>query len=214
MEDSNFFIKITNGSNYDISDEQLALCAKNGDKKALNLIIDKYKSMVNAISSKYFIVGAEKEDIIQEGMIGLFKAVKSFKDDKQASFKSFADLCIKRQLITAIKTSTRQKNIPLNSYLSLNKNAYEDEGETELINVLNIASTEDPLEEIASREAVEKIETEMNNMLSGFEKDVLDKYLKGYSYNQIAEKLDTHVKSVDNAIQRIKKKVSKLDNNN
>jgi len=210
MKNSNFFIKITDNKE-NISDEQLVLLAKNGDQNALNSIIDKYKSMVSAIASKYFIIGAEKEDIIQEGMIGLFKAVKSFQDDKQASFKSFADLCIKRQLITAIKTSTRQKHIPLNSYLSLNKNAYEEEGETELINVLDLSYAEDPLEEVANKEAVEKMESKMNSILSSFEKNVLDKYLKGYSYNQIAQKLETHVKSVDNAIQRIKKKVSKIE---
>lgn len=207
---SNFYIKITD--NYaDMTDEQLAQTAQNGDNKALNHIIEKYKNLVYSIANKYFMIGAEKEDIIQEGMIGLFKAVKNFESNKQASFKSFADLCIKRQLITAIKTSKRQKHIPLNSYLSLNKNAYEEEGETELINVLNVACIEDPLDTITNKETLENMEIKMQNILSGFEKDVLDKYMKGYSYNQIAERLNTHVKSVDNAIQRIKKKVSKID---
>lgn len=207
---SNFFIKITDDFN-DMKDEQIVIEAKKGNVDALNYIIEKYKNMVVSISSKYFIIGAEKEDIIQEGMIGLFKSIRNFEDGKQSSFKSFADLCIKRQLITAIKTSTRQKHIPLNSYLSLNKNAYETEGDLELIDVLNAEVIEDPLDTITNKESVENIENQMQNILSEFEKNVLDKYLKGYSYNQIAQKLDTHVKSVDNAIQRIKKKVSKIE---
>lgn len=206
----NFFIKITNDFN-DMKDEQIVIEAKKGNVDALNYIIEKYKNMVASISSKYFIIGAEKEDIIQEGMIGLFKSIRNFEEGKQSSFKSFADLCIKRQLITAIKTSTRQKHIPLNSYLSLNKNAYETEGDLELIDVLNAEVIEDPLDTITNKESVENIENQMQNILSEFEKNVLDKYLKGYSYNQIAQKLDTHVKSVDNAIQRIKKKVSKIE---
>lgn len=207
---SNFFIKITDDFN-DMKDEQIVIEAKKGNVGALNYIIEKYKNMVVSISSKYFIIGAEKEDIIQEGMIGLFKSIRNFEDGKQSSFKSFADLCIKRQLITAIKTSTRQKHIPLNSYLSLNKNAYETEGDLELIDILNAEVIEDPLDTITNKESVENIENQMQNILSEFEKNVLDKYLKGYSYNQIAQKLDTHVKSVDNAIQRIKKKVSKIE---
>lgn len=208
--ESNFFIKITDDFD-NLQDEQIIEEVRKGNNKALDYIIEKYKNMVCAISTRYFIIGAEKEDIIQEGMIGLYKAIKNFEQGKQSSFKSFADLCIKRQLITAIKTSTRQKHIPLNSYLSLNKNAYETDGDTELINVLNAEYVEDPLDTITSKETLENMEMQMQSVLSDFERDVLDNYLKGYSYNQIANKLDTHVKSIDNAIQRIKKKVSKIE---
>ena len=157
------------------------------------------------------MIGAEKEDIMQEGMIGLFKAIKSYKPDKQNSFKSFANICIERQLITAIKTSNRQKHMPLNSYLSLNTAAYDnnEEDSVELIDTFNSQTTEDPLETIMKQEYYEEVENAVNKNLSKFEKQVLDRFMKGESYVKIAEKLDSPVKSVDNAIQRIRKKAIK-----
>ena len=162
------------------------------------------------LKSKYFIVGAEKDDTVQEGMIGLFKAIKSFDPKKQNSFKSFANICIERQLITAIKSSNRQKHMPLNSYLSLNTAAYDNEEDSvELIETFNNKTVEDPLETIMKQEYLTEVEDAVNKNLSKFEKQVLDRFLKGESYVKIAKNLDSPVKSVDNAIQRIRKKALK-----
>lgn len=187
-----------------------------GDDEALTYILEKYKDLVNAKVGKYFIIGAEREDTIQEGMIGLFKAIKCFDPDKQNSFKSFANICIERQLITAIKTSNRQKHMPLNSYLSLNTSAYEnnDDDSIELLETFNSNTIEDPLETIMKQEEYTEVEKAVNKNLSNFERQVLTRFLNGESYNKIAEKLETPVKSVDNAIQRIRKKAIKNMLNN
>ena len=194
-----------------MTDEQIVLEVQKGDKQALSYLMNKYKELVNIKVSKYFMVGAERDDIVQEGLIGLFKAIKMFKKDKNNSFKSFANMCIERQLITAIKSSTRQKHMPLNSYLSLNASAYDNEEENgiELINTLDNKMVEDPLETVMKKEYYKQIETSIEKSLSTFEKQVLDGYVKGYSYVTIAKKLDSPVKSVDNAIQRIRKKAIK-----
>ena len=191
------------------SDEELIELVKNGDEMALEYLINKYKDIVNMKVSKYFIIGAEKEDIVQEGMIGLYKAIKSFNADKQNSFKSFANLCIERQLITAIKTSNRQKHIPLNSSVSLNNTVFNDEEDTSLIEIFNANVIEDPLDTITKKEYYKSVENKIDRELSKFEKQVLYRYAKGESYVTIAEKLDIQVKAVDNAIQRIRKKAMK-----
>lgn len=200
-------------NNYNnMSDEELLEAIKKDDKKALDFLICKYKDLVNSKVNKYFIIGAEKEDIIQEGLIGLYKAIKDYKPDKQNSFKSFANLCIERQLITAIKSSNRQKHMPLNSYLSLNMNAYENEdgnNDTEIMEVLDTNVVEDPLDTITKKEYMTNVENVIDTSLSDFEKKVLNRYIQGESYVKIAEKLDAPVKSVDNAIQRIRKKTAK-----
>ena len=185
---------------------------KNGNNEALETLINKYKELVNMKVGKYFIIGAEKEDIYQEGMIGLYKAIKSFDVEKQNSFKTFANLCIERQLITAIKSSNRQKHMPLNSYLSLNGAAYDDENDTSLLEIFNSHTVEDPLETLTKKEYFKSVEDKIEENLSEFEKQVLDRYMQGESYVQIAEKLDTPVKSIDNAIQRIRKKAIKSIN--
>ena len=199
-----------------MQDEEIIAKIHNGDTEALDYLIYKYRALVKSKLSKYFIIGAEEEDITQEGLIGLYKAIKDYKGDKQSSFKSFANLCIERQLITAIKSSNRQKHIPLNSYLSLNMNAYtndDDNSETEIINVLNSNIVEDPLETITKKEYYNSVETAIDTSLSDFEKKVLSRYIHGDSYVKIAESLDTPVKSIDNAIQRIRKKtVKKIGN--
>ena len=214
MSGNVFFSK---GINYEkMSDEELIKLAKNEDKLALESLIERYKETVNMKVSKYYINGAEKEDLIQEGLIGLFKAVKSYSDEKDNSFKSFANMCIERQLITAIKGSNRQKHLPLNSYVSLNNSNYEnEEGEIEspLIDILDINTIEDPLDTITKNEYIEDVEKTINKSLSSFEKQVLNKYIEGQSYVQIAESLNSPVKSIDNAIQRIRKKTAKnIDN--
>lgn len=192
-----------------MSDELIIQKIKSGDNQALEFLIDKYKELVNMKVSKYFMVGAEREDIIQEGLIGLFKAVKSYKDDKQNSFKSFANMCIERQLITAIKSSNRQKHMPLNGYLSLNSSSYEQEDDKSLLEKFQGNQVEDPLDMITRKEYYENVEKSINKNLSNFEKQVLQYYIQGKSYVQIAEKLETPVKSIDNAIQRIRKKAIK-----
>ena len=209
MQKENVFFSVDKFN--EMTDEQIVLEVQNGDKQALTYLMNKYKELVNIKVSKYFIVGAERDDIVQEGLIGLFKAIKMFKKDKNNSFKSFANMCIERQLITAIKSSTRQKHMPLNSYLSLNASAYDNEEENgiELINTLDNKMVEDPLETLMKKEYFEYIENSIQKNLSTFEKQVLDGYVKGYSYVTIAKKLDSPLKSIDNAIQRIRKKAIK-----
>ena len=195
-----------------MSDEELINSIRADDKKALEFLICKYKDLVNSKVNKYFIIGAEKEDIVQEGLIGLYKAIKDYKPDKQNSFKSFANLCIERQLITAIKSSNRQKHMPLNSYLSLNMTAFENEdgnNDTQIVDVLENTVIEDPLDTITKKEYFSSVENVIDSSLSDFEKKVLNRYVQGESYVKIAERLDAPVKSVDNAIQRIRKKTAK-----
>ena len=194
-----------------LTDEQIISEIKNGDEEALSYILEKYKDLVNVKVSKYFIIGAEKEDTVQEGMIGLFKAIKNYNAEKQNSFKSFANNWIERHLITAKKTSNRQKHQPLNSYLSLNTAAYEnnDDDSVELLETFNSKTIEDPLETIMKQEQYNEVETAVNKNLSKFEQKVLSRFLNGESYTVIAKKLNTPVKSIDNAIQRIRKKATK-----
>lgn len=182
---------------------------RNGDSTELNELIQRYQSFVYKKSTPYFLAGAEKEDIVQEGMIGLYKAIKGYDLEKDITFKYFADLCIKRQIITAIKTYSRQKHSPLNSYLSLNKTSADDEDDREVIEKLDLEIVPDPLEKITIKETYKRIEEKMSKLLSPFEQQVYYSYLSGYSYAQIAKNLGSHSKAVDNAIQRIKKKVDK-----
>lgn len=193
-------------------DEKVIEVIQAGDNTALNYMMNKYNDLVNMKASKFFIVGAEKDDIIQEGLIGLYKATKSFDVEKQNSFKTFANLCIERQLITAIKTSNRQKNIPLNSAFSLNQSAYEENDDTQVMEILETKTVEDPLETITKKEYYSSIEKQIDESLSDFERQVLHYYKQGKSYVAIAEKLGSKVKSVDTAIQRIRKKANKIKN--
>ena len=158
------------------------------------------------------MIGADKEDIYQEGMIGFYKAIRDFKPDKFTSFKAFAEICVTRQIITAIKTATRQKHIPLNTYVSLNKPIYEDESDRTLIDVLSSIAISDPEELIISQEQLKFIEEEIAKVLSELELEVLTSYLDGKSYQEIASDLDRHEKSIDNALQRVKKKKEKCLN--
>ena len=206
---SNSNIYSLNGKYINIEDEKLIEMIKAGDQKALNFLLDKYNNMVNMKVNKYFIIGAEREDIVQEGLIGLYKAIKNFNGEKQNSFKTFANLCIERQLITAIKSSNRQKHMPLNSYLSLNNSAYEENEDTELLEVFDTDIIEDPLDTIMRKEYYKSVENEIDKNLSDFEKQVLNRYTNGESYIEIATRLNMPVKSIDNAIQRIRKKATK-----
>jgi RNA polymerase sporulation-specific sigma factor len=191
------------------TDNELVASAKKGNEEALECLFNKYKDLVNMKVSKYFIIGAEREDIVQEGLIGLYKAIKNYEDNKQNSFKTFANLCIERQLITAIKTSNRQKHMPLNSSLSLNTPVYENDEDASLMEIFNSKIAEDPLDTITKKEYYKIVGNKIDENLSEFEKKVLTRFAAGESYVKIAEKLDSPVKSIDNAIQRIRKKASK-----
>ena len=198
------------GSKYEaLTDEEIIERIKSGDNNAQNYLLEKYSDLVNIKANKFFLIGAEDDDMFQEGMIGLYKAIKSFDLEKQNSFKTFANLCIERQLITAIKTSNRQKHIPLNSSFSLNLSAYDENDDTSVLEILDTKTVEDPLDTITKKEYYEFIESRIDKNLSTFEKQVLNRYVEGESYVDIANKLDTPVKSVDNAIQRIRKKATK-----
>ena len=211
MANNNVFF--SKGIDYiNMTDEQLIKLEKKHDEVATDVLIERYRDIVNAKVSKYYIAGAEKDDIIQEGLIGLFKAIKNFDETKQKSFKSFANLCVERQIITAIKGSNRQKHIPLNSYVSLTDNSYENsEGdeESQLLDVISSNETEDPLETVTKNEYYDDVKTTINKSLSNFEKEVLNRYIEGESYIQIAKSLNSPVKSIDNAIQRIRRKTAK-----
>ena len=190
-------------------DDNMVFRAKAGDEKSLNHILRKYRNFVRSKAKPFFIVGADKEDILQEGMIGLFKAIRDYDEEKTVSFRAFAELCVTRQIITAVKTATRQKHIPLNSYISLNKPMSEEDPDKTLMDMMKNSHISDPEQLIISKEEMKLIEEKTKEMLSEFETRVLSLYLKGYSYNEISEKLCKHPKSVDNALQRIKRKFEK-----
>ena len=196
-----------------MTDEEIVLLCHEGDNLAEEYLLDKYKNFVRGRARSYFLIGADHEDIVQEGMIGLYKAIRDFRPDRLSSFHAFAELCITRQIITAIKTATRQKHIPLNSYISLNKPLYEDESDRTLMDVIMEGRVSNPEEIIINREDLVNINDRIKEVLSGLEQEVLKAYLDGRSYQEIAENLGRHVKSIDNALQRVKRKLEKyLDN--
>jgi len=190
-----------------LSDDELIKIIRDGDSRAQEVLIKRYKNFVLAKSRSYFLVGAGREDIVQEGMIGLYKAVRDYKIDRLASFRAFAELCITRQIITAIKAATRQKHQPLNSYVSLNKPIYDEESDRTLLDILKGTKLNNPEELFVSKETYDLIENQISEMLSTLEFNVLQEYLNGKSYQDIADTLDKHVKSVDNALQRVKRKM-------
>ncbi len=197
-----------------LTDEEIVLAFKDGHNSiALDYLINKYRNFVRAKARSYFLIGADREDIIQEGMIGLYKAIRDFRNDKLSSFRAFAELCVTRQIITAIKTATRQKHIPLNSYISLNKPIYDEDSDRTLLDVLSGAKVSDPEELVISREEFVDIEAKMEEILSDLEWKVLMSYLDGQSYQEIAVDLHRHVKSIDNALQRVKRKLERYMDN-
>ena len=190
-----------------LSDEELLSLHRAGDARAEDTLYARYKQIVRSKARTYFLIGADREDIIQEGMIGLYKAVVDYQFDKNASFRSFAELCITRQIISAIKAATRKKHVPLNTYISFNRPAYESENERPLIDVLTSTRISDPEEVLIGRENYAAVADSIEHSLSRLERDTLGLYLYGYSYQQIADHLQVTSKSVDNAIQRVKKKL-------
>jgi len=198
-----------------MSDDELIEHIHQGDCEAQEVLIKRYKNFVLAKSRSYFLVGADREDIVQEGMIGLYKAIRDYRIERLASFRAFAELCITRQIITAIKAATRQKHQPLNSYISLNKPIYDEESDRTLLDVLKSGKLSNPEQLFIGKETYQLIEGEINEMLSDLEYDVLQEYLEGKSYQDIADSIDKHVKSVDNALQRVKRKLEDfLEKNN
>jgi RNA polymerase sporulation-specific sigma factor len=193
----------------DMPDESLAELARD-DGDALEYLLNKYKNFVRAKARSYFLIGADREDIVQEGMIGLYKAIRDFRQTRLTTFRAFAELCITRQIITAIKTATRQKHKPLNSYVSLNKPMFDEESDRTLIDIVASGKISNPEEIIIGREDFSIIESKMGKMLSPLEMQVLRKYIEGKSYFEVAEDLNRSVKSVDNALQRVKNKLEKL----
>lgn len=191
----------------DMEDEDIVGAAKAGNPLALEYLINKYKNLVRTKARAYFLIGADRDDIIQEGMIGLYKAIRDYDKDKLTPFKSFAEVCITRQIITAIKSATRQKHIPLNSYISLNKPMFEEESERTLLDIIEGGNITDPMEVFIGRESVDTMEAMMKEVLSDLEFGVLKSYIEGKSYQEIAKELNRDIKSIDNALQRVKKKL-------
>jgi RNA polymerase sporulation-specific sigma factor len=191
------------------TDEEVVKLAKTGDEFATEYLINKYKNFVRVKAKSYFLVGADREDIIQEGMIGLYKAIRDFRADKLSSFRAFAELCITRQIITAIKTATRQKHIPLNSYISLNKPIYDEDSDRTMLDILSGTKITDPEEVFISHELSDDLREKIQENLSELESKVLLSYLEGKSYQEMAKELNRHVKSIDNALQRVKRKIEK-----
>lgn len=192
-----------------LTDEQIVRRVQNGDMDAQDFLLNKYKNFVRAKARSYFLVGADREDIIQEGMIGLYKAIRDFDPERLSSFHAFAELCVTRQIITAIKTATRQKHIPLNSYVSLNKPVYEEDDQRTLQDVVAYSREQDPEELLIGLESRRNIQAKIDDSLSSLEREVLNSYLQDKSYQQIAEEMQRHVKCIDNALQRVKKKLEK-----
>jgi RNA polymerase sporulation-specific sigma factor len=206
----NSYLKENDNKKFELLEDEVVVDhVHHGDSDALEYLINKYRNFVRAKARSYFLIGADREDIIQEGMIGLYKAIRDFKEDKLSSFKAFAELCITRQIITAIKTATRQKHIPLNSYVSLDKPIYDEESDRTLMDVITGARVTDPEELIINQEEFDDIEVKMAELLSDLEQKVLALYLDGQSYQEISEELNRHVKSIDNALQRVKRKLER-----
>lgn len=193
-----------------MTDSELVLLANKGDDYAMESLIARYKNFVRAKTRSYFLIGADRDDIIQEGMLGLFKAIRDFDESKNNTFRTFAELCVTRQIITAVKTATRLKHTPLNNYVSFNKPVYEDDTEKTLLEILNNRLELDPEEIIINKEKLEETEEKIKNSLSKFENIVLNLYLSGKNYQEIAMLLEKPAKSIDNALQRIKKKIITL----
>lgn len=192
----------------DLSDDDLVARYHGGDEAALKTLIERYRRFARAKARGYFLIGADSDDIEQEGLIGLYKAARDFRPDRQASFRAFAELCITRQVITAVKTATRQKHQPLNQYVSISASRPTDESNERTVeDLLDDHHVADPAESVVQNEQLDAMRSSMAEMLSGLEVDVLRLYVEGKSYQEIGDQLGRHTKSIDNALQRIKRKI-------
>lgn len=192
-----------------LEDEEIVQLGRKGDKDAMDYLIHKYKNLVRSKARAYFLIGADREDMVQEGMIGLYKAIRDYQKDKSMAFKTFAELCVTRQMITAVKNATRQKHIPLNSYISLNRKSFDEDSDKTFIELISEESSSDPEQLLIKKEEFYGIENKMGEILSSFEWEVLSLYLNGKSYVEIARQVKKPIKSIDNALQRVKRKVEK-----
>jgi RNA polymerase sporulation-specific sigma factor len=193
----------------ELEDLQLVLRARNGDMRSMDVLIRRYTGFVRLKASSYFLVGGDSEDLIQEGLIGLYKAVRDFRSDKETSFRSFAELCITRQIITAIKTATRFKHTPLNTYVSFSQTpaGQESEGDCTLGDALPGPMVDEPSIMVISTEELQSLVFCLGTGLSKLESDALRLYLEGSSYEEMAERLGVDTKTIDNALQRVKRKI-------
>ena len=190
------------------TDEELVDLYREGNPVAIEALLARYRNFARLKARSYFLAGADKDDIVQEGMIGLYKAIRDFSAGREASFRAFAEICITRQIITAVKTATRQKHLPLNQYVSLNKPlSAEDDPDWSLQDVIQTEQVSDPAELVISHDELRSIKIAFAEILSDFEAEVLHMYVEGKTYHEIAASLSRHVKSIDNALQRIKRKV-------
>ncbi len=194
-----------------LDDDSIVSLSQNGDKEAQSFLMSKYEFLVHFKAKSYFLQGADRDDTLQEGMIGLYKAIRDYKPDQFCSFRSFALLCITRQIITALKTATRKKHLPLNCYASLNSSLLDDDDNSSLIDVMEDEQTEDPLESYIVEEQIDEVKDQMKKLLSELEWEVLTSYIDGKSYQEIGKELNTHTKVVDNALCRIKSKLKDLE---
>lgn len=199
-----------NNSFDNMSDEDVVLIAQEGSAEAFDYLLKKFRPAVVRRAGSYFLAGADRDDLIQEGMIGLFKAVRDYRADRDAAFPTFAELCITRQIISAVKSASRLKHAPLNSYVSLDKPVGDDDYEHSLMDIIAGGECSNPEDIIIDREKMELVEVKMEELLSDFENKVLSLYLTGKSYSEIAANLGKEPKSIDNALQRIKKKFEKF----
>ncbi|WP_034300897.1 RNA polymerase sporulation sigma factor SigH [Bacillus cihuensis] len=206
----NFKVNQSVGNYANLEDMVLVKMSHSGDSESLAFLINKYQNFVQMKTRPYFLIGADKEDLVQEGMIGLYKAIRDFKEDMNTSFKSFADLCITRQILTAIKVANRQKHGPLNAYISLDKPLYDNESNYTLKDMISEQEITNPEVLIINQENFDDINKKISKLLSELERRVMDLYIKGHSYVEISEELNTHVKSIDNALQRVKRKLEQI----
>ena len=193
----------------ELSDEKLVELSMSGNELALEILIERYKGLVRAKAHAYFMAGADADDMIQEGMIGLFKAIKTYDANKDSSFRTFAEICIKGQIVTAVKASNRQKHMPLYSSLSFDRPVYDEDSDKEGYEVMEVDNGQNPEEIYIKEEELQDMRDKIELLLSDFERRVIKLYLSGYSYQQIAKILEKPEKSIDNALQRLKRKLDK-----
>lgn len=193
-----------------LTDEEILLLIRQGERSAQDYLVNKYERIVQYKARTYFLIGSERDDVIQEGLIGLFKAISDYDEDKLSSFRVFADLCITRQIITSIKSATRLKHTPLNSYISIYKPVHDEEPDRMLLDIISSSASIDPQDSLVKKERLQNVYLKLRQALTALEWEVLPLYLQGCSYEEIAQTLQRHEKSIDNALQRVKRKISKL----
>lgn len=191
-------------------DEEVVSLARNGNPGATEFLITRYRPLVENKARAYFVIGADHDDVIQEGMIGLFKAIRDFREDRLSKFRPFAELCVTRQIITAVKTATRQKHVPLNGYVSLNRSLGDEPTDGSLLDILPDQKIDSPAADILCERLPRNLHEAIRTLLSELERNVLRCYLDGMSYREMSIELKCHTKSIDNALQRVKRKMGVL----